>query len=72
MRPRPNDFTEARNQREGPVATGSVSGSVWTRSMDQPSATPTRQAGNRRPKCCHNRNQGLCASLSSCLRLAAI
>ena len=23
------------------------------------------------PKCCHNRNQGLCASISSCLRLAA-
>ena len=23
------------------------------------------------PKCCHSRNQGLCASISSCLRLAA-
>jgi len=23
------------------------------------------------PKCCHNRNQGLCASISSCLRFAA-
>ena len=30
--------------------------------------TPRRQ---QTPKCCDNRNHGLCASISSCLRLAA-
>jgi len=44
-------------------------------SSGYPSMPPSRGSGDsgrqQTPKCCHKRNQGLWASISSCLRLAA-
>jgi len=36
-----------------------------------PNPSTGRSGRQQTPKCCHNRNQGLLASISSCLRFAA-